>query len=416
MPQICEALLKAARDPRIVGVCLKISPLQAGWAKLQELRQYIKYFRGSGKFTLATLSRGGEKEYFLACACEEIYMPPTANVYLTGFSVAGTFLRGTLEKIGIEPQVKRIGKFKSAGDQLLRADMSEPQREQLTALLDDVYEGFTETVAADRGKTAQEVEALIDAGVYDMETLAKEKWVTGLKYNDEVIDMLKERTGGKKDKVRSVGLKRYAKVSPSAFAGLMGGKVIAVVRAAGAIVGGGGGPLSSVIIADKVIKQLRKLEKSKNIVAVVLRVDSGGGDALASDLMWREIRQLSKSKPVIASMGDVAASGGYYMAMGCSKIVAESLTITGSIGVVTGKFNLEKVYDRIAYNKTIISKGRYAELLSDNRTFTTEEEDQFDKRAWFAYESFRDRAAASRGMHKEELEKHAQSKLHLCAY
>lgn len=412
VPQLKEALLKAAYDPRIRGIHLKVGSVNAGWARLQELRRSLDFFRSSGKWSIATMQRGGEKEYFMCCGCQEIYIPPTANLTLKGFAVAGTFLRGVLEKVGVEPQVKRIGKYKSAGDQLLRKDMSEPQREQLTALLEDIYEGFTQQIAKDRNKTVEQVEEMLNAGIFDMQQYADDGWVTGLKYEDEVREDLKKRTGGKKDKLRSVGLGKYNKVSPGAF-GLKGKKTIAVVRSAGAIVGGDGGAGSTgaVITAGSLIKELRDLGKNKGIAAVILRVDSGGGDALASDLMWREIRQLAEKKPVIASMGDVAASGGYYMAMGASKIVAEPLTITGSIGVVTGKFNLEELYRRVQYSKVVISKGKYAELTGDTRSFTPEEEDLFDRSAEFAYASFRDKAAESRGMDKEDLQQYAQGRV-----
>lgn len=139
LPAICECLRKAAHDPRINGVVFKIDPLSVGWAKVIEIRRHLEYFRKSGKWTVAYMERAGEKEYYLASAFEEIYAPPCASLSLRGLSVAGTFLRGVLEKVGVEPEVRRIGKYKSAGDQLLRSDMSEPQREQLSALLDDIY-------------------------------------------------------------------------------------------------------------------------------------------------------------------------------------------------------------------------------------------------------------------------------------
>lgn len=267
----------------------------------------MELFKQSGKWAIAYMERAGEKEYYLASAFDEIYAPPSASLSLRGLAVTGTFLRGVLDKVGVEPEVKRIGKFKSAGDQLLRKDMSEAQREQLTALLDDIYDDFVSTVASARGKTREEVEALLEAGVYDMEQFKSGGWVTDLKYEDELNDLVKARTGGKEDELRAVGLKKYAKVGRSAF-GIDGGKVIAVVRTSGAIIGGTG--TGSNITAGAVIAQLRQLKKNKKIAAVVLRVDSPGGDALASDLMWREIRKLAEEKPVIASMADVAASGG----------------------------------------------------------------------------------------------------------
>eukprot|EP00884_Botryococcus_braunii_P012891 jgi/Botrbrau1/21602/Bobra.43_1s0010.2 len=407
--QITSSLQKAALDYRIEGIFLKISPLSVGWAKLQEIAKYIAYFRASGKWSIAFFDRGGEKEYFLASCCAEVFVPPSGNLFLRGLAVQGTFLRGVFEKVGVEPQIKRIGKYKSAGDQLLRKDMSDAQREQLTALLDDFYSGFVEHVANVRGKSVAEVEEMLNKGLYKMEDYRTGGWVTDLKYDDEVQDLLRERTGGKDDDVQAVALKKYAFVSRSAF-GLYGNKKIAVLRASGAIVGGQGFG-DGTITADKIVDQLRSLAKNKRIAAVVLRVDSPGGDALASDIMWREIQKLREKKPVIASMSDVAASGGYYMAMACEKIVAERLTITGSIGVVTGKFNLQDLYQRVGYAKTFISKGKYAELLVDNRPFSDEELQLFDQNAEYAYETFRNKAAESRKMSVESMQDVAQGRV-----
>jgi len=409
IPAICDSLVKAAYDPRVCGLVVKIDPLDCGWGKLQEIRRHIEYFKSSGKWTIAYCERAGEKEYYLASAFAKIYAPPSASLSLRGFSVSGSFLRGALDKVGIEPEVRRIGKFKSAGDQLLRLDMSEAQREQLSTLLDDIYNEFLETIAKARGKTAEEVKELLDRGVYDMETFLRENWVDGLKYEDELNDIVCSLTKGTEDELRVVGLKKYSRVNRSAF-GLDGGnKTIAVVRTSGAIVAGGGS--TGMITASSVISQLRAIKKDKRIAAVVLRIDSPGGDALASDLMWREIKKLSETKPVIASMSDVAASGGYYMAMACQKIVAESLTLTGSIGVVTGKFSLRELYEKIGFNKETISRGRFAELLLETRKFNDDEAALFDSAAQYAYTQFRNKAAASRGMSQEDMETVAQGRV-----
>ena len=409
LPELSMVLRKAAVDPRIKGVCVKVDPLSCGWSKLQEIRRHVDHFKASGKYSIAYLERAGEKEMYLASAFSEIYCPPSASVSLRGISVKGTFLRGTLDKIGIEPEVRRIGDYKSAGDQLLREDMSPYQREQLAALLEDIYAEFVEGLATARGKTVAEVEAIIDEGIFDMERLLEVGMVDGLKYNDEVEDLLKERTDGKEDELRFVKYRKYKKVNPKAFGLGKGKKTIAIVRTSGAIVGGEG--QNNVITADKVIAQLRALKKNKKIAAVVLRVDSPGGDALASDLMWREIKKLGEEKPVIASMSDVAASGGYYMSMGCNKIVAEALTITGSIGVVTGKFCTAELAAKIGYASETISRGTYAEILNDARPFSVKEAELFDKAAMHAYESFRDKAAESRGMNVNDMQSVAQGRV-----
>jgi protease IV len=254
----------------------------------------------------------------------------------------------------VEPQIRRIGQYKSAGDQLLRTDMSSAQREATGAIVDDVWGHWVADVAAARGKTNEEVEAMLHEGVFDAERFVEGGWLDGLMYEDELNDAIKARTGGKEDELRAVNYTKYQRVGRSAFAPLTGKKTIAVVRASGAIVASGSG--SGSITAGPVIRQLRALAKDKKVAAVIIRVDSPGGDALASDLMWREVTRLATSKPVIASMSDVAASGGYYLSMGAHKVVAEALTLTGSIGVVTGKFNLEELYKKAGYSKETISK------------------------------------------------------------
>lgn len=236
LPAICEALIKGAYDPRIEGLYVTIEPLSCGWAKLMELRRHIEFFNASGKYSIAYLESGGEKEYFLASSFSEIYVPPTGTVYLRGLAVSGTFLRGALDKAGIEPQVKRIGDYKSAGDQLLREEMSTYQKEQLQALLDDLYNGFITEVAKSRKIESSEVEKAIEEGYLSMEEYQKNGFFTELKYKDEIVSMLKERQKLKKNrKLKRVSLRKYKNVSPSAFGLNQGKNRIAIVRASGAI-------------------------------------------------------------------------------------------------------------------------------------------------------------------------------------
>ncbi|KAK1268512.1 hypothetical protein QJS04_geneDACA006755 [Acorus gramineus] len=459
LPQICENLVKAAYDPRIAGVYLQIEPLSCGWGKVEEIRRHILNFRKSGngvgtpgnvtvhlsvnarqcknaidientprlkpfnylgKFIVGYVSICGEKEYYLACACGELYAPPSAYVSLFGLAVQATFLGGVFEKVGIEPQIQRIGKYKSAGDQLSRKNISEENREMLTSLLDNIYGNWVDTVSATQGKKREEIEEFLNSGVYQIERLKEEGWLTNLQYDDEVISMMKERLGQKKN-LSMVDYRKYSKVRKWTL-GLAGAKhQIAVIRASGSI-SRTRSPLSissSGIISEKFIEKIRSVKDSKKYKAVIIRIDSPGGDALASDLMWREIKLLAASKPVIASMSDVAASGGYYMAMAADTIVAEELTLTGSIGVVTGKFSLGKLYERIGFNKEIISRGRFAELnAAEQRPFREatslcrpDEAELFAKGAQNAYKQFRDKAASSRSMTVDQMEEVAQGRV-----
>ncbi|KAK7304214.1 hypothetical protein RJT34_15337 [Clitoria ternatea] len=415
LPQICENFLKAAYDPRISGVYLHIDSLNCGWGKVEEIRRHILDFKKSGKFVVAYVPLCQEKEYYLACACEEVYAPPSAYFSLFGLTVQASFLRGILDNIGIEPQVERIGKYKSAGDQLARRTMSEENCVMLTTLLDNIFTNWLDKVSSSKGKGKEDIEKFINEGVYQVDKLKEEGLISNVIYDDEVIAMLKERLGVKSDKdLPMVDYRKYSRVRKWTVGMPGGNELIAIIRASGSIsrVQSQLSVSSSGIIAEKFIEKIRSVRESKKFKAAIIRIDSPGGDALASDLMWREIRLLAAEKPVIASMSDVAASGGYYMAMGADAIVAESLTLTGSIGVVTGKFNLGKLYEKIGFNKEIISRGRYAELLAaEQRPFRPDEAELFARSAQHAYKQFRDKAALSRSMTVEKMEEVAQGRV-----
>ncbi|KAG2407823.1 hypothetical protein LR48_Vigan01g269800 [Vigna angularis] len=415
LPQICDNFLKAAYDPRISGIYLHIDILNCGWAKVEEIRRHIFDFRKSGKFIVAYVPSCREKEYYIASACEEIYAPPSAYFSLFGLTVQAPFFRGVLENLGIEPEVERIGKYKSVGDQLTRRTMSEDHHEMLTSLLDNIYTHWLDKVSAARGKKREDIENFINKGVYQVETLKEEGFISDIIYEDEVITRLKERLQVKTNKnLPMVDYRKYSGVRKSTL-GLSNGKdLIAIIRASGSIrrIESPLGARSSGIIGEKLIEKIRSIRESNKYKAAIIRIDSPGGDALASDLMWREIRLLAASKPVIASMSDVAASGGYYMAMGAGVIVAESLTLTGSIGVVTGKLNLGKLYEKIGFNKEIISRGRYAELrAAEQRSFRPDEAELFSKSVQHAYKQFRDKAAFSRSMTVDKMEEVAQGRV-----
>ncbi|KAJ8752251.1 hypothetical protein K2173_003887 [Erythroxylum novogranatense] len=415
LPQICENLVKAAYDPRISGVYLHIESLNCGWAKVEEIRRHILNFKKSGKFIIGYVPACREKEYYLACACDELYAPPSAYFSLYGLTVQASFLRGVLENVGIEPEVQRIGKYKSAGDQLTRKTMSEENCEMLTAILDNIYGNWLDKVSSTKGKKREDMENFINGGVYEVEKLKEEGFITKIQYDDEIISMLKQKLGVQKEKILPmVDYRKYSQVRNWTL-GLTGSKdLVAVIRASGSITRVRS-PLSfpgSGIIAEQLIEKIRSVRESKRYKAAIIRIDSPGGDALASDLMWREIRLLAESKPVIASMSDVAASGGYYMAMAAGTIVAEKLTLTGSIGVVTGKFNLGKLYEKLGFNKEILSRGKYAELLAaEQRPLRPDEAELFAKSAQHAYEQFRDKAAFSRSMPVDKMEEVAQGRV-----
>ncbi|CAL5445074.1 unnamed protein product [Camellia sinensis] len=424
LPQICENFTKAAYDPCISGIYLHIEPLNCGWGKVQEIRRHMLDFKKSGKFIVGYTPACREKEYYLACACEELYCPPSAYFSLYGLTVQASFLgvrsgikycfAGVLEKVGIDPQAQKVGKYKSVGDQLTRKNISEENCEMLTSLLDNTYGNWLDNISFTKGKKREDIENFINEGVYQVERLKEDGWITNIKYDDEIMSKLKERLGIQNDKnLPTVDYRKYSMVRKWTV-GLSGGKdLIAVITASGRISRAWGLNVpSSGIVGEQFIEKIRRVRESKRFKAVVIRIDSPGGDALASDLMWREIRLLAASKPVIASMADVAASGGYYTAMAAGVIVAEDLTLTGSIGVVTGKFNLGKLYEKIGFNKEILSRGRFAELtVAEHRPFRPDEAELFAKSAQNAYKQFRDKAAYSRSMTVDKMEEVAQGRV-----
>ena len=402
LPQFCDNMLKAAYDPRISAVYLHIDTLNCGWAKLDEIRRQVLNFRKSGKLVVAYVTSIGVKEYYIACVCEEIYAPPSAYVSLFGFTLQATFYKGIYDNLGIEPQVERIGKYKRAGDTLIRKTMSKEHREMLTALLDNIYSNWLDKVSSARGKKIEDIDNFINEGVYQANRLEEEGFISKVLYDDEVVSHLMKRL--EVSEFSFVHFSKYSRIRKWTVGISKAKERIAIIRASGSI--------GSNIIAENFIKKIRKVRLSKKIKAVIIRINSPGGDALASDLMWREIKRLTATKPVIASMSDMAASGGYHMAMGAEVIVAENLTLTGSIGVVSRKFNFEKLYEKIGLNKEIISKGRYSELNDVNqRSFRPDEAELFAKRAQHIYKQFRDNAALSRSMTIDEMEEVAQGRV-----
>ncbi|CAN0923469.1 Serine protease SPPA, chloroplastic [Linum grandiflorum] len=415
LPELCENFAKAANDPRISGIFLKFSSIECGWAKLDEIRRHILEFRKSGKFVVGYMNCFREKEYYLACACDELYAPALAPFSLYGFTLQSLFFRGVLEKMGLEPQWVRIGKYKKAGDQVRLKTIAEPHLEVLNNMLDGRYENWVQTVSSATGKTREELESFINEGVYEMERVKEEGLITDILYEEEVMSMLKARLGVPKEKdLPTVDYKRYSKVKNWTLGLNSGEDAIGVIRASGLVVTQWSlmNMPGSAITPDNIVKQLRIIRDSKKYKAVILRIDCCGGEALASDIIWKELRLLAKEKPVIASLSDMAASGGYYIAMGATAIVAEKLSVASSIGVIQGKMNFSEFHQRIGLNKHVVSKGRFAEFPTcGHRPLRPDEMALLEDQSMYWYKIFRDKAALSRNMSIEDMEKVAQGRV-----
>jgi protease-4 len=401
-------LRKAKVDTRISAVMLDIDFPGIGWGKAEELRDAIKDFRASGKPAYAYMEIGTNKEYFIATAAEKIFLPPSGDLYVNGFAAEAMFYRGSLDKLGIEPDVIRIGDYKTAPEQYTRKDMSPAQKEVLDAVLNEYYERFAGTIAETRKKSVQDVKALIDNAPYHATEAQQQGLIDGANYKEQVYEELRTRLGYKQDdKLRTIGGGEYREV-PSDSLGLNTGERIAVIYASGAITGGSSNnsPLGGQMVgSDTMVKAINDAADDPSIKAIVLRVDSPGGSALASDLMWYAIENAKvKKKPVVVSMADVAASGGYYISCNADKIVAEPSTITGSIGVFLGKPVMKGFYDWLGISNEYVMRGKNAGIFRETVKWTDDErakmQDQANK---IYYGDFVPKVAKGRGKTDEQV-------------
>ncbi len=402
---LVESLERAAEDPKVSGVLVRVSSLPAsGWGQVQELRNAITRFRASGKPAYAHLEFCGNKEYYLATACTKVYAVPTALLDITGLETEVTFFRGTLDKLGVQAQFEGVGKYKNAPNQFTEAGFTEPHREQMEALLDSLYGEYVAGIAQSRGLSAEAVQALVDKGPYDATAAKKAGLVDDLLYRDQLVTRLSGTT--------EVKPARYVKRSRGM--GFDGRARIALVYAVGEIIPGEsqnspfGGSFAG---SDTVASALRQARQDSSIKAILLRVDSPGGSGTASDVIWREVELARKSKPVVVSMGDMAASGGYYIAMGSDAIVAQPGTITGSIGVFGGKFSLRGLYDKIGLSKEILTRGEHAALFSEYRPWSDAERRHIHAMMVAFYDDFVAKAAKGRRKEKDEVHAVAQGRV-----
>ena len=411
-------LKKAKNDKRISAVLLDIDLTSAGWAKADEIRDALTDFRASGKPTYAYMEYGTNKEYYVATACERIYVAPIGDLFIVGLAADVMSLRGSLDKLGVYPDFERIGKYKSAPEQYTEKQMSKEHREVLDALLDDIYARYVGGISAARHKSVDEVKAIIDNAPVSAADAVKLGLIDGAKYRDEVDNELKKRLGYKDDdKLRTIKSSEYRRVQPESL-GLNEGEKIAIIFASGAIASGtsnDGGPFGERMVgSDTVVKALNDARDDKSIKAIVLRVDSPGGTSYASDVIWHAVEEAKKKKPVIASMSDLAASGGYYISMGASRIVAQPSTITGSIGVFAGKPVMKGFYDWIGVNNEYVLRGKNAGLFRETEKFTDDERAKFKQTLnSFYYDDFVPKVAAGRNKDKEYIDSIGQGRVWL---
>lgn len=397
-----DALDAAATDPKIAGLLVRIGPLQTGWAKLEEIHSHLLNFRKSGKPSVCYLGYDGigNPEYYLATGCAYTWIVPTAPVNIHGMMAEALFFRGTLDKLKIVPEFYHIAEFKTATNMFTEKKFTEPHREEVEGLLNGIYGQFLTEAAQARGLDRTKFQALVEQGPLSTSDAIAGNLVDREAYWDQVQNFFRQRTG----EWNPVTLNRYV----SSIHESLTGDEIAVVHATGLIVSGDSGNTPGggfVMGGDSVAKDIRTARNDSSIRAIVLRIDSGGGSALASEVIRREVELAQGVKPVVVSMSDVAASGGYWIAMGADKIVAEPDTITASIGVLAGKFNVSGLYNLLGVSTDSVTTSDNATFYSDQQNFTPAQQASIMKMLGETYANFTKGVANGRHLPIEEVDR-----------
>ena len=421
-----DRLKKAAADKEVRAVLLEIDGLTVGYGKLHELAQAVARVRNGGKKVYAWMESGSTKDYLLALSCDEVAMPESGALMLTGVSMQVTFYKGLFEKVGIKADMLQMGAFKGAAEPYTRDSLSDENRKQMSSVLDDYFEkDVVDRIVkgrAARKLTAEQVKKMIDEGPYAAREAHKVALLDRLTYLDDYADALKlQNECGKlvRDygKTKDEEIDLFGMLRKMIFGGAKSAvsssrqNKIAVIYVTGAITTGKSGASfmgGETAGSDTLVKAIRQAEEDKTVKAIVLRVDSPGGSALASDLIWKELKR--SKKPVIASMSDVAASGGYYVCMSAKKIYAEPGTLTGSIGVVGGKLATAGLYDKVGLKTERLQRGKNAAILSSDEPFSDSERKRMTDLMKDVYDQFLSKAiegrkAAGKALTREKLEK-----------
>jgi protease-4 len=399
---------QASRDPRLNAVVLKLDTLPGGLGHMDELRDAVIRLRASGKRVIAVLLNAGDSEYLVASAADKIYAVPQAMLDINGFVANVEFLGGTMDWLGVDWDVARVGAFKNAPDQLTRTEMSAEQKEAINAYLDVDVKHFDQALAQTRQLSQEKVRAAWKEGVVTPQRAKELGLIDDIVGSEELNTKLEELVPGARfDPHYAPGDVREARWGDK--------RKIAIVPIVGDITGGKNGEdpfgLQRVAGAASVVRSLKAAVEDDQVAAIVLRVDSPGGDGLASDLIYREVLEAKKKKPVIASMGDVAASGGYYVAMGAEEIWAEPTTITGSIGVFLVKPAFERLGNKIHLRRDSVERGDMADILGVYRPWTDAEKRAAQNWVNSFYDAFITEVGKSRHLEKDAVDKIAQGRV-----
>jgi protease-4 len=387
---VVDAIRHAAKDSRVKTMVVLPRTEGALWAQLQEVREALVEFKKSGKPLTAYLEYGGAQEYYVASAADRIVLMPAGQLDVAGLASYELFFRGTLDKVGVYPDLLHVGDYKTASNTFTERGFTPAHREMTQSLNSDWYGQLVRAIAEGRKKPEAEVRTIINNGPYLADEAQKAGLVDELLYEDK-LEGASPILG-----TRRLEGESYVRALPSTFGAP---NRIALLYAVGTIASGKSSydGLSGNVVGSETFNQwVRKARLDSSIRAIVIRIDSPGGSAIASDVMWRELMLARGVKPVVVSMGDVAASGGYYIAVPAHVIVAQPGTITGSIGVVTGKFVLEGALEKIGVGTAAVSEGKLAEIYSPFKKFSPEERARIDSQMRTTYNLFVSRVAEGR--------------------
>jgi protease-4 len=409
---VVDSLRKAKMDSRVRAVLLKPTGFDSPfWGKVQEIRDAVIDFRKSGKPVFAYLEYAGDREYYLATAADRVFLMPSTSLDLTGVATYELFLRGTFDKINVFPDLHRIGDYKTAVNTFTEKGYTKAHKEMDESMNRDLYEQIVRGIADGRKKDEADVRTILDDGPFLPEDALRAGLVDDVAYEDQVDDKL--RAGEQR---RQIDGDEYARVSASSL-GLNRGPRVAVIYAAGTITGGKSGydPVNGPLAgSETLVDYIRQARHDSAVRAIVLRIDSPGGSATASDAIWRELmiaRNERADRPLVASMSDLAASGGYYIAMPAQVIVAQPSTLTGSIGIFGGKFVTGGVYEKLGARIDSTSIGRHAEINSPARRYNPEELKKLQEQLQAFYDQFVEKVAESRHSTPEKIDALAQGRV-----
>jgi len=407
--QILSSIKKAERDDRIKGIYLESGLVMGGHATIEEIRNALLDFKKTGKFIISFAPVYSQKSYYLASAADRIYLPPAGMLNFQGISSQHTYFKNTLEKLGVDIQVFRHGKFKSAIEPFTRTDMSDEARLQTETYVNSMWDHITQKISEVRNIAPDRLNEIANqVPMFQTDDfLLKSGLLDDLKYKDQVLNELKDstKTDYTKD-LNSIDVRQYAKAYVSDGKKGIAKNKLAIIYAEGAIDSGQDG-----INSEDLSRTIREARRDSSIKAVVLRINSPGGSGMGSEIIWREVKLTADTKPLIVSMSDLAASGGYYIACAADTIVAHPNTLTGSIGVFGTIPNLEGLLDKVGISTDVVNTNKFSDMPALTRPFRPEEKEIMQAYIEHFYDFFLQRCADGRQTTKAAIDEVGQGRV-----